>query len=221
MPWPALPKARDAAGVPALEAAAVRALIARFATAAAAGAPPLDAVQLRALATPRPAPASRATSASSADSLPVAWQPSSASQRRAPWDAGAATPVARRPLPEPVAPAEVPRTTRPEAATPPTPTFARGRASALAELLQRWPGAQAADADAPVSAHGFVQPPPVEFAPMPSALGAPLSSPDLPATFGAELPRPQSAAGDRQFTRTLERVLLAEVRRQGLEPDAT
>ncbi|RZL37427.1 MAG: hypothetical protein EOP35_08710 [Rubrivivax sp.] len=216
MPWPALPKARSAAGVPALEATALQALIARF-TPAAADAPPLDAVQLRALATPRPVPASPVSSASSAAAPPAARQAAFAPQRVAPANPLAA-PVVRRPLPEPAVPADALGVNRPDAATLPTP---RGRASALAELLQRWPGAQAADADAPVSPAGFVAPPLAEFAPMPSAQGTPLSSADLPAAFGSELPRPQAAASDLQFSRTLERVLLAEVRRQGLEPDAS
>ncbi|WP_457427265.1 hypothetical protein [Roseateles sp. P5_E7] len=215
MPWPALPKAREASGVPALETAAVQALIARFAP--AADTPPLDSAQLRALAAPQVA---KAPSAASADTPPAARQaaPVPAPLRHALVEPTAATAIARRPLPEPPAAADAARASRPDANSLPTP---RGRTSALAELLQRWPGTQSVDTDAPAPPADLMPPPAAEFAPMPSAPGAPLSFADLPAAFGTDLPRPQAVASDLQFTRTLERVLLAEVRRQGLEPESS
>jgi hypothetical protein len=205
MPWPELPPVRSARGVPALDTAAVQALLGRFAP--AGDAPPLDAARLRQLAAPQPASAA-----------PPAAVPSPAPQQRAPKEPAATTPIPRRALPErPMAEPAARVIGWAEAASLPAP---QGRASALAELLQRWPGTPAADADEPASAAFRLQPAAAEFTPMPSVPGTPLSAADLPAAFGTELPSPQQVGNDLAFTRTLERVLLAEVRRQGLEPDS-
>jgi hypothetical protein len=93
----------------------------------------------------------------------------------------------------------------------------RGRISALSDLLRRWPGA-AETPEEPATARG----------PRPAALATPdTADPGGPAGTPArfaparpgDLSRPAQPVSDLQFGRTLERVLLAEVRRQGLDVD--
>lgn len=212
--WPAdAPAARTATQSRDLPAQA-SALLQRFA--AASSAVPLSAQRLRELAHPQPVrPAATGQGApvaaprSLADLVPQ--QPTTAAAAAAP--AERASGVAASPDPR-----SAPQRTR-STAVPDSPPEAlpvpRGRTSALSDLLRRWPGAaapgeDAASARSPLAA---ALPTPDTATPAWPAGPQPAAAPAHPG----DLARPALPASDLQFGRTLERVLLAEVRRQGLD----
>jgi hypothetical protein len=117
----------------------------------------------------------------------------------------------------------------PRAAMTPPPPIPTGRSSALSDLLRRWP------TEPPTASSGLAVDPATAWhdgataAPMNSPFGA--SRPNWPsdasataALLGPQLPLGDQCpaelpASDLAFSRSLERVLLAEVRRAGIEVD--
>ncbi|MCK6427093.1 MAG: hypothetical protein L6Q75_18695, partial [Burkholderiaceae bacterium] len=197
---------------------------------------------------PRPAAAGGAPGARDLAALAAALDPT----RRPPPAAATALadptsePAGRTARRAPLLPGEAPPAAAPVAwpAAPPP----GGRPSALVELLQRWPGAQAgpgqplASAGAPLASAAVgnavgdaVGPSPLDrFADPPGLRGAAsLSPPPTPieaagrhmAVEAAARPRHddpadgEAAGGDELlFRRRLERVLQAELRRHGIDP---
>ena len=180
----------------------------------------VDAQRLRAMAEPAAVRlASRKDQVRSAATAPPINRPPSVELASA-----RATPATSA-KPSPTAPSFAPIEERPVRAT-------GQRGSALSDLLRRWPttgdhGTNSAEtASAPIAA---------ERGRLATSLPGPLTMPGtVPAVGGfavqvgsapptvpvGDLPRPVTPTNDLQFGRTLERVLLAEVRRQGLNVDS-